>query len=136
MRKDARIAQAKRLRRTMTKPEIWLWAGLKSQHKSGLVFRRQHTVGPYILDFYSVKARLAVEVDGEVHARDQNILRDQIRDAWLADHGIGVHRVVAPDLLMTPDETIAGIIAATTARLIELGIPLPSASQGSQPPSP
>ena len=67
MRTDAKITQAKRLRKTMTKPEIWLWGGLKSQHKNGPVFRRQHAIGPYILDFYCVKAKLAVEVDGITH---------------------------------------------------------------------
>jgi very-short-patch-repair endonuclease len=31
------------------------------------VFRRQHPVGPYVLDFYCAKARLAVEVAGIAH---------------------------------------------------------------------
>jgi len=67
MRKNAKIPMARHLRKQMTKPEIWLWGGLKSQHKTGPVFRRQHAIGPYILDFYCVKAKLAVEVDGEHH---------------------------------------------------------------------
>ncbi|MBW8881708.1 MAG: DUF559 domain-containing protein [Asticcacaulis sp.] len=110
----------------MTKPELWLWSGLKSQHENGLVFRRQHPVGPYILDFYSVKAKFAIEVDGEHHTRDEQIIRDQIRDVYLAGLGIAVHRVIARDLLMEPEETITGVINVTLERLAALGLPLPS----------
>jgi very-short-patch-repair endonuclease len=126
MRKGAKISQARQLRKAMTKPEVWLWGSLKSQHENGLVFRRQHPIGPYILDFYCVKAKLAIEVDGEYHSRDEQILRDQIRDAYLADIGIAVHRVIARDLLMDPEETITGVINVTLERLAELGLPLPS----------
>ncbi len=96
----------------MTKPEIWLWAALKSQHASGLVFRRQHALGPYIPDFYCVKARLAIEVDG-----------------------IRAHRIIARDLLISPDETVTGIIDLTMERMVELGVPLPSIAPLA-PPSP
>ncbi len=133
MRTDAKITQAKRLRKTMTKPEVWLWTGLKSQHKTGPIFRRQHAVGSYILDFYCVKAKLAIEVDGEHHTRDSQRKHDAARDAHLLSLGIVTHRVIARDLLMSPDETIDGVIELTLARMMELGIPLPSASP---PPSP
>jgi very-short-patch-repair endonuclease len=135
MRKNAKIKAARRLRKTMTKPEIWLWGGLKSQHKSGPVFRRQHAIGPYILDFYCVKAKLAIEIDGELHTRDRQREKDEIRDAYLAAIGIMTHRVIARDLLMSPDETITGIIDVTAARMAELGIPLPSLPLA-MPPSP
>ena len=135
MRKDAKINTARRLRKAMTKPEIWLWGGLKSQHASGPVFRRQHAIGPYILDFYCVKAKLAIEVDGEVHTRDQQRVKDEIRDVYLADLGIATHRVIARDLLMSPDETITGVIDLTLARMADFGIPLPS-SPPALPPSP
>jgi very-short-patch-repair endonuclease len=135
MRKDAKIKTARRLRKTMTKPEIWLWGGLKSQHATGPVFRRQHAIGPYILDFYCVKAKLAIEVDGEVHTHQPQRLRDVVRDAQFAEMGIITHRVIARDLLMSPDETIAGIIDVTLARMAELRVPLPS-SPPAMPPSP
>ena len=35
-------------------------------------FRRQHGVGPYILDFYCPQIKLAIELDGEVHNRQQD----------------------------------------------------------------
>jgi very-short-patch-repair endonuclease len=136
MRQDAKIKAARRLRKSMTKPEIWLWGGLKSQHKTGPVFRRQHAIGPYILDFYCVKAKLAIEVDGETHTREPQRLRDAERDAYFAEMGIMTHRVAARNLLVAPDETITGIIDLTLVRMAELGIPLPSPRQGAAPPSP
>ena len=135
MRKDAKIITARRFRKAMTKPEVWLWAGMKSQHPTGPVFRRQHAIGPYILDFYCVKAKLAIEVDGEFHTDDKQRAKDEVRDAYLADLGIATHRVIARDLLVNPDETILGVIDLTIARLAELGIPLPS-SPPAMPPSP
>ncbi|MBW8734668.1 MAG: DUF559 domain-containing protein, partial [Asticcacaulis sp.] len=75
---------------------------------------------------YSVKAKFAIEVDGEHHTRDEQIIRDQIRDVYLAGLGIAVHRVIARDLLMEPEETITGVINVTLERLAALGLPLPS----------
>ena len=64
---DAR-RHATRLRRAMTPPEIALWLALR-RNDAGLRFRRQYPAGPYVLDFYCAPARLAIEIDGEVHAR-------------------------------------------------------------------
>jgi very-short-patch-repair endonuclease len=135
MRTDAKISMARRLRKQMTKPEIWLWGGLKSQHKTGPVFRRQHAIGPYVLDFYCVKAELAVEVDGEVHSRDEQRRKDEVRDAYFTGLGIETYRIIARDLLMSPDETIAGVIEFTLARMECLKVPLPSFAP-QMPPSP
>ena len=59
--------RARKLRTKMSLPEVLLWQALRSQHMAGLRFRRQHPVGPYILDFYRASARLAVEIDGTAH---------------------------------------------------------------------
>ena len=128
MRKGVKISQARRLRKTMTKPEVWLWGSLKGQHESGLVFRRQHPVGPYILDFYCVKAKLAIEVDGEVHTREAQAAKDKVRDAYLLEQGIATYRIIASDLLQSPADAIDGVIGRTLERLAELGLPLPSSS--------
>ena len=61
------IRKAKRLRSTMSLPEVLLWQALRRQ-QTGMRFRRQHPAGPYILDFYCDAAKLCVEVDGESHA--------------------------------------------------------------------
>ena len=62
----ATVAMARSLRRTMSKPEACLWQVLRTR-PAGLKFRRQHPLGPYVLDFYCPIARLGIEVDGRVH---------------------------------------------------------------------
>jgi very-short-patch-repair endonuclease len=56
--------RAKRLRRDLSLPEVLLWECLRGGRLQGLRFRRQHPVGPYVLDFYHAQGKLAVEVDG------------------------------------------------------------------------
>ncbi|MFC3076592.1 endonuclease domain-containing protein [Phenylobacterium terrae] len=88
------IARARALRRQLTPPEARLWAALRRK-AHGLRFRRQHPVGPFVLDFYCAPARLAVEVDGLSHIAGDRPERDERRDAWLAREGIRVLRIAA-----------------------------------------
>ena len=62
------VYTARRLRRKLSLPEAMLWKQLSSQ-KLGFRCRKQHPIGPYIVDFYVAQARLVIEVDGEVHSR-------------------------------------------------------------------
>ena len=75
--------RAKAFRRRMTPPEARLWRFLRAHRLKGYGFRRQHPIGPFILDFYCAGARLAVEVDGAVHDDPDQIERDRRRTAWL-----------------------------------------------------
>jgi very-short-patch-repair endonuclease len=79
--------RAKALRRTLSLPEVLLWKALKGRAVDGLHFRKQHPIGPYILDFYCEAAKLAVEVDGASHGAGDRPVRDERRDAWLAGAG-------------------------------------------------
>ena len=88
------VAKARALRRTMSQPEARLWQYLRTRPE-GLKFRRQHPVGPYVLDFYCPAAKLAIEVDGEAHGLAE---RDLGRDLWLRNRGIDTLRIAAADL--------------------------------------
>ncbi|HEV2425483.1 MAG TPA: endonuclease domain-containing protein [Terriglobia bacterium] len=57
----------RQLRSSPTPAEARLWKGLRRANLEGRKFRRQHSVGPYILDFYCPECRLAVELDGQTH---------------------------------------------------------------------
>ncbi|RYB05373.1 DUF559 domain-containing protein [Lichenibacterium ramalinae] len=74
------VARARRLRRAMTPPELRLWSALR-RRPEGRKFRRQHPLGPYVLDFYCDEARLGVEVDGLAHDLGSAPARDRMRDA-------------------------------------------------------
>ena len=100
---------ARKLRHSMTEPERHLWEMLrKKQH--ALRFRKQHPLGPYVLDFYCPAAKLCVEVDGPVHQEPEQIKRDAARDAWLSAHGIRVMRFSAADVTDRPAAVIAAIV--------------------------
>jgi very-short-patch-repair endonuclease len=87
--------RARELRRRMTEPERVLWLMLRND-LMGLHFRRQHPVGPYILDFYCAAAKLCIEIDGPAH--DGEEARDKRRTAFLAGEGITVLRFSVEDV--------------------------------------
>ena len=58
---------ARQLRRSLTPTERRLWYLLRNRRFACYKFRRQHPVGPYILDFACCAIRLAIELDGGQH---------------------------------------------------------------------
>jgi very-short-patch-repair endonuclease len=101
---------ARRLRRRMSLPEVLLWKVLRGSG-IGLHFRKQHPLGPYVLDFYCDEAKLAVEVDGYAHGTDDRPERDARRDAWLAEKGVRTLRISAREVLRSPDDAARTILA-------------------------
>jgi very-short-patch-repair endonuclease len=81
------------------------------------VFRRQHPIGPYVLDFYCSKARLAIEIDGISHDMGDRPQRDKRRDAWLEAHGVRVVRIAAYETSRRIDEAADTIIRMATEML-------------------
>jgi very-short-patch-repair endonuclease len=82
----------KNLRNNSTSAEAVLWKMLKNKQVGGFKFRRQHSIGKYIVDFYCPTLQLAIELDGEPHASLINIASDTARDEWLKEQGITVFR--------------------------------------------
>lgn len=68
---------AKEHRHDPTSAEAILWESLKNKQLFGYKFRREHPVGCYIIDFYCLQKRLAIEIDGGYHFT----LEQQIYDA-------------------------------------------------------
>ncbi|HLM66439.1 MAG TPA: endonuclease domain-containing protein [Longimicrobium sp.] len=64
---------AKELRLRMTEAERVLWSVLRRDQMGGLSFRRQHAIGPFILDFYCPAVRLGIELDGPIHDRQREL---------------------------------------------------------------
>ena len=110
----------------MSPPEVKLKAGSPGR----CPFRRQHPIGPYILDFYASGARLCVEIDGYSLGAGDREQHDERRDAWLALSHIEVLRIAASDVLRDP-----GAVAEHLLRLVwdRSAPPPPSASR--PPPS-
>src|SRR2546423_5433103 len=101
-----RVSQFQRahyLRSHMTGVETRVWQRLRAK-RLGVKFRRQHPIGPYIVDFACVQARLAVEIDGDLH----DDAYDRHRDAWLGVRGWRVMRVVLQEV----DEQLDAVVEA------------------------
>lgn len=97
---DRAYKNARRLRRDLSLPELLLWQRLRNAE---VRFRRQHPIGPYVLDFYCPAAKLAIEVDGVSHDMGDRPQRDEARTGWLNELGIEVLRLAAGDVLHDPD---------------------------------
>ncbi|MGH8588738.1 MAG: endonuclease domain-containing protein [Gammaproteobacteria bacterium] len=76
--------RARQLRRAMTPAEMKLWQHLR-RGQLGVQFRRQHAVGPCIVDFFCAKAKLVVEVDGDSHSDPAQAEHDAERTRWLQE---------------------------------------------------
>ena len=94
------------LRRRASKPEILIWSRLRGKQLIGLKFRRQYSVGPYVLDFYCPTLKLAVEVDGETHFRGAARYHDERRQLFVESFGIRFLRFtnadIAANLVVSP----------------------------------
>jgi very-short-patch-repair endonuclease len=82
----------RKLRRRLTPAEATLWKFIKNSSLEGRKFRRQYSVGSYILDFYCVEESLAVELDGQVHRNPVAEEYDNRRKSFLNRNHIKVIR--------------------------------------------
>ena len=81
-----------KLRAGLTPAEAAFWNLVKDSRLDGKKFRRQHSVGNYVIDFYCPSEKLAIELDGEVHFVDRPGLKDRTRREFIEAKGIRVIR--------------------------------------------
>ena len=79
-------------RNSLTSAEAFLWNELKGKKLDGRKFRRQHSIGNYITDFYCAQENLIIELDGEVHNNTISTENDDKRTTFLNDKGYTVIR--------------------------------------------
>jgi 2-isopropylmalate synthase len=101
-------ARARAMRGAATDAELRLWRLLRDRRLDGLKFRRQVPVGPYIVDFLCVGARLIVEADGSQHS--ENAL-DEVRDAYLLRDGWRVLRFWNHEVIQNREGVLETILA-------------------------
>lgn len=88
----------KKLRSSLTPAEAKLWSLLKNSQLEDRKFRRQHSVGPYVLDFYCSSERLCIELDGIAHFTDSGYEYDTARTEYLKTLNIRVLRFENKDV--------------------------------------
>ena len=91
----------------MTLGEVAVWVRPRGR-ALGVGFRRQHPIGPYILDFACLALKLVVEVDGSQHY--DAVLADSVRDQYLRDRGWTVLRFTTHDVLANPNFVVGTIL--------------------------
>ncbi len=99
----------KTLRGRLTPAEARLWTVLKASQLEGRRFRRQHSVGPYILDFYCPAEHLAVELDGAAHDNEVAHAHDSNRRFYLEELGILVLRFENKQVFQETEGVLAEI---------------------------
>jgi len=99
--------RAQRLRHEATFPERLLWSRLGANQLGGLHMRRQHPVGPYIVDFYCARAKLAIEIDGRSH--DERERYDAERTRYLESLGMRVIRFTDDEVLNNLEDVLRRI---------------------------
>jgi len=112
-----RVELARYLRRTMSGAEWDLWSCLRAKQLDGFKFRRKALVGPYIVDFACLSARLVVEIGGEMFDRSPS--SDAARAVWLESRGFRVVR-------FTPVDVAERLQHVLDAVRVVLHAPLPS----------
>jgi very-short-patch-repair endonuclease len=82
----------KELRGSLTPAEAFLWNHLKNRQLDGKKFRRQHSIGPYIVDFFCPECRVIVELDGAGHMTQLGAEADAQRSEFLKRFNVAVIR--------------------------------------------
>ena len=99
----------RRLRNNMPPAELLLWSRLRRRQIHGCRFRRQYSVGPYVLDFYCPALKLAIELDGESHFLEGAQGHDRDRQGYIEAFGIAFRRFTNTEVFEDLDAVLAAI---------------------------
>ncbi len=99
---------ARILRRNQTDAEKQIWKHLRNRRLAGYKFRRQYSVGPYVVDFVCLERWLVVEIDGGGHM--EKLQKDERRTASLESHGFTVVRFWNNDVMQNTESVLNVIL--------------------------
>ena len=106
------VEVARGFRKELSRSEALLWSELRDRALDGRKFRRQHPIGPFVVDFYCAQEQLVIEVDGPIHRSQRD--NDRNRQQLLEAVGLRVLRVGSEEVERNFDEVLAEIRAALT----------------------
>ena len=113
------IEERRDLRKNGTSAEALLWLSLKNRQINGVRWRRQFSVGRFILDFYCPECKLGIELDGMQHYSIDGSDYDDFRSRWLeANHGIRIIRFENRDIF-TDYENIVAYIGEVVEEILD-----------------
>jgi very-short-patch-repair endonuclease len=121
--------RARQLRNSLTPAEARLWSRLRGNLLGGVSFRRQHAIGPFVVDFCAPKLKLVIELDGGQHANQAAY--DAERTTFLEQEGYRVLRFWNNQVERDTNGVVTAILQA-----MRLEDPLPSFAKDPLPSSP
>ena len=121
---------ARRFRQDPSMEERRLWERLRGRKLEGAKFRRQGRIGPYIVDFVCLEARLVVEIDGPLHEREDRKQKDALRQRWLEQEGYRVLRFTTMESYHDIERVLNAIAAALGGDGPSPPAPLPQGERG------
>ena len=127
MERRKHVARARNLRKAVSDAENRLWMELRARRLKGFKFRRQVSLGNYIVDFACLETGLILEVDGGQHLEQQ--VHDQARTRWLQGNGYRVLRFWNDDILLRLADVLEQIIRHLPSDYPHPN-PLPQAGEG------
>ena len=98
-----------KLRIRGTSAEAAFWNLIKSKKLDGRKFRRQYSIGSYIVDFCCPSEKPIIELDGDPHGQYHNIKKDEVRDKYLESLGFTVLRFENRFVFQDPDYVLKEI---------------------------
>jgi very-short-patch-repair endonuclease len=108
------VEAARELRQHETVAEKRLWSFLRSGQIAGARVRRQHAIGPFVVDFYCPAVRVAIELDGSVHDDNDIAAQDAARTEWIEQHQIRVMRFRNDEIMNDISSVLSKIEQAIT----------------------
>ena len=107
---------SRRMRKKPTIAEKIMWEILRDRRLSGFKFRRQQPLEGFIIDFYCDRAKLGIEVDGEIHLNPDQIQYDQERESYIKEFGIEIIRFTNQQVKNDREEVERKILKALKER--------------------
>ncbi len=89
--KRSLIDKRRKLRKNQTTAEYILWQRLR-RSQLGVKFRRQYSIGSFIVDFYCHELKLIIELDGWIHGEEEHREKDIVRQQMLETQGYKIRR--------------------------------------------
>src|SRR5271157_739901 len=121
--RESETDKRRQLRGSMPEAEVILWSRLKGRQLLGCKFRRQYSVGPFVIDMFSVETKLGIELDGGSHFRPGAPEYDRKRQQFIESFGIRIVRILNTEVYGNLDGVLEQIGGEVAKRRDQLGRP-------------
>lgn len=102
------------LRKNMPPAEVILWSRLKGRQLLGCKFRRQYSVGSFVIDFYAPEIKLGIELDGDSHYQHGAAKYDERRQRFIESTGVSMVRFLNTDIY----DNLNGVLEIIAERIV------------------